>query len=434
MSIDLKNFLIAFRQIAEEKRIPEEMMLSIVESALASAYKKDYGKKGEIIKCKIDMKTGNMKFWKEKIVVDENDVKENGEKISFNPLRHITVEEAKNYKKDAKPGDIIKFDLENKLDFGRIAAQTARQVILQKIKETERTLAYEEYKEKEGDIISGIVQRIEKNLIWVDIGRVLAILPKKEQVPGEFYKPGQKMKFYVLSVENTPKGPVVYISRTHPKLVSRLFYYEVPELQNGVLEIKSIAREPGSRTKIAVVSHDENIDPIGAMVGQKGARVSVVMQELGQEKIDIVKWSEDPKEYVANALSPAKVSDVKIVDESKVLVIVPEDQFSLAIGKEGQNVRLAAKLTCLNIDIISEEDVDKKNKKIVSAKVDEEGFEEKESVEESEVEEGEENENRVGSSEIEVEEGKIVEEKEAEKENEGEEAQQEAEDKNEKTK
>jgi N utilization substance protein A len=292
--------------------------------------------------------------------VDENDVKEG--KIKFNPDRHILLEEAKKIKPDIKVGEELIIPLETKIDYGRIAAQTAKQVILQKLKETERELIFQEYKSKEGQIVSGIVQRVEPKAVYLNIGKTLGILPKEEQVQGEFYKPGQRLRVYILKVEQTPKGPSVILSRSHPKLVSRLFELEVPEIQGGQVEIKSIAREAGSRTKIAVISKVKEIDAIGAMVGHRGTRVGAVINELGGEKIDIVLYSEKPEEYIANALSPAKVLEVRILPKNKALAIVPDDQLSLAIGRDGQNVRLAAKLTNWKIDVKSKSELEKEEK------------------------------------------------------------------------
>jgi len=280
------------------------------------------------------------------------------EKVRFNPERHIMIEEAKKIDSKIKPGEELLISLKTHEDYGRIAAQTAKQVILQRIREAEKESILEEYKGKEGQIISGIVQRVEARNVFLDIGKTLGILIKEEQVPGEFYRPGQRLKVYILKVEETPKGPLIFLSRAYPKLVSKLFELEVPEISAGQVEIKSIAREAGSRTKIAVASNVKEIDPIGASVGQRGTRVQVVINELGGEKIDIIEYSEEPEKYVANALSPAKVLEVKIMPKNKALVIVPEDQLSLAIGKNGQNVRLAAKLTGWKIDVRPPEKVD----------------------------------------------------------------------------
>jgi N utilization substance protein A len=358
--MELKEIKAAISQIAEERGIPFEKVVETFEQALASAYKKEYGKKGQQIKSKINLETGEVKFWQVKTVVDENDVKDG--KIKFNPDRHILLEEAKNIKPDIKVGDELIIPLETKIDYGRIAAQTAKQVILQKLKETERELIFQEYKSKEGQIVSGIVQRVEPKAVYLNIGKTLGILPKEEQVQGEFYKPGQRLRVYILKVEQTSKGPSVILSRSHPKLVSRLFELEVPEIQSGQVEIKSIAREAGSRTKIAVISKVKEIDAIGAMVGHRGTRVGAVINELGGEKIDIVLYSEKPQEYIANALSPAKVLEVRILPKNKALAIVPDDQLSLAIGRDGQNVRLAAKLTNWKIDVKSKSEVEKEEK------------------------------------------------------------------------
>jgi len=393
--MDLKNLTSAIFQIAEEKGIKKEKVIECVEAAIAAAYKKDYGKKGQIIRAKLDPKTGNVKFWQIKIAVSkdmiyseeeleelkkkprEKVVSEEEKKIRFNPERHIMIEEAKKIEPNVKPGEEIKISLEPKGSYGRIAAQTAKQVILQKIREAERETILTEYKSKEGEIVSGIVQRVESKNVYIDIGKTLGILPKEEQVPGEFYRPGQRLKVYILRVEETPKGPIVFLSRAYPKLVSKLFELEVPEISQGVVVIKSIAREPGSRTKIAVESKEEGIDPIGSAVGQRGTRVMAVINELGGEKIDIVEYSDDPEKFIANSLSPAKILEVKIMPKNKALCIVPEDQLSLAIGRDGQNVRLAAKLTGWKIDVKTQEEVEKE-------KEDEEERENKEKEEKKE--------------------------------------------------
>jgi len=286
-------------------------------------------------------------------------------KIKFNPKKHIMIEEARKIDPNVKPGDELIFPLETKEEYGRIAAQTAKQVILQKLKEAERESIFEEFSKKEGEIVSGTVQRIEGKNVYLDLGKTLGILPPKEQIPHEFYKPGQRLKVLVRKVEQTPKGPMIILSRAYPKFVSKLFEIEVPEVSSGQVKIKSIAREPGSRTKIAVFSEQKEIDPIGAMVGQRGTRVAAVINTLGGEKIDIVQWSEDPKEFIANALSPAKVIEVKLGEKGKAEVLVPEDQLSLAIGKDGQNVRLAAKLTGWKVDVkpfVEKEEEAKKDK------------------------------------------------------------------------
>lgn len=361
--MDLKSFASAMSQIAAEKEIPEDKVLEIVEQAIATAYKKEYGEKGDLIKADFNPDTGEVKFWKVKRVVDEDmiltdeelkmlkkgELESAGDKVRFNPKRHVMTEDAE----DKEAGEEIKEPLETKEHFGRIAAQTAKQVVLQKIKETERNLNYEEYKEKEGEVLSGVVQRVEGRNILVDIGKVLGVLTKDEQIPGEYYKPGQRYKVYVLKVEKTPKGPTVYLSRAFPKLVSRLFELEVPEISTGIVEIKAIAREAGSRSKVAVYSEEEGVDPVGTAVGQRGTRVGAIISELNGEKIDIIEWAEEEKEFISNALSPANVHQVEVVDENKATATVSEEELSLAIGKNGQNVRLAANLTGWKIDVKS---------------------------------------------------------------------------------
>ena len=382
--MDIKNFTSAIAQIAEEKGILAEKVIETIEMAIAAAYKKDYGEKGQIIKAKLDPETGSVKFWQVKQVVDESmiyseeeleklkerkkEVPEEQKKIRFNPEKHIMRSEAKKIKPKIKVGQDLETLLETQEDYGRIAAQTAKQVILQRIREAEREVVFSEYKEKEGEIISGIVQRVEGRTVFMDIGKTLGILPREEQVFGEFYRPGQRLKVYVIKVEETPKGPVVFLSRAYPKIISKLFELEVPEVSAGSVVIKSVARESGSRSKIAVASTTEGVDPIGSMVGQRGTRVTAVINELGGEKIDIIEWSEDPEKYIANSLSPAKVLEVKPLPKNKALAIVPEDQLSLAIGKDGQNVRLAAKLTGWKIDVRSPEQAKEEKPKVKEKK------------------------------------------------------------------
>ena len=401
--MDLKNFISAIAQIAEEKGIPKEKVIETIEMAIAAAYKKDYGKKGQITKAKLNPKTGELKFWQVKQVVTEDmiyseeeleklkDQREMGDgeedkekKTRFNPEKHIMLDEAKKQNSKIKAGEDLETPLEEQEDYGRIAAQTAKQVILQRIREAERGVIFNEYKSKEGEIISGVVQRIEGRTVFLDIGKILGLLPKEEQVPGEFYRPGQRLKVYVIKVDETPKGPVVFLSRAYPKIISKLFELEVPEVSAGSVVIKSVAREAGSRSKIAVMSNTEGVDPIGSMVGQRGTRVTAVINELGGEKIDIIEWQEEPEKYIANSLSPAKVLEVKIMPKNKALVITPEDQLSLAIGKDGQNVRLAAKLTGWKIDVrppeIEEEKEEKEEKPKAKAKKKETKKEAKEEI------------------------------------------------------
>jgi len=365
--LDLKTFKSALEQLEEERKIPKEKILDAIEQAMAAAYKKDYGKKGQIVRAKFDLETGKTDFFQIKIVVDESiaimdkEKKNEGEysvkdaddeRVHFNPEHHMLLEDAKKIKKGVELNDEVIFPLEQKDDYGRIAAQTAKQVIIQKIREAERTSIIDEYGTKEGEIIGGIVQKVERGNVYVDFNRATGILPAEEQIPGEFFQRGQRVRAYLYSVEDTPRGINLRLSRTHPKFIEKLFAMEAPEIQNGIVEIKFIAREPGARSKIAVVSSDEHIDAVGSCVGQKGTRVNTITQELGGEKIDIIPWSADTKVFVSNALSPAKVISIEIEEKDhKAIVEVADDQLSLAIGKGGQNVRLAAKLTGWRIDI-----------------------------------------------------------------------------------
>lgn len=364
--MNLKDIKLIVKQLAEEKGISEQAVLETIEDAFASAYRKEYGEKSEKVKAQFDLNTGRLKFWQVKTVVAEDEIlneqeleelkegKEPSEdKIRFNPDRHILFKEAKKIDSKIKKGEELLIPLEAKRDFGRIAAQTAKQVILQKIREAEKETIFQEFQAKEGEIVSGIVQRVEKNSVFFDIGKVLGILPQEEQIPNEFYKLGQRFKLYVLKVEKGNRGPLIFLSRAFPKFVSKLFELEVPEISAGQVEIKTIAREPGSRTKIAVESTDESIDPIGSVVGQRGSRVVAVINELAGEKIDIIQYDENPETFIKNSLSPAKVLEVKIKPKNQAVCLVPEDQLSLAIGKDGQNVRLAAKLTGWKLDVNS---------------------------------------------------------------------------------
>jgi N utilization substance protein A len=305
---------------------------------------------------------------KETEVIEENEEEERMPR--YNPERDILLKDAKKIKKGSKVGDIIEIELESQHEYGRVAAQTAKQVIIQRIREAERDSMFAEYKGKEGEIVSGTVQRIEGKNIYIDLGKSIGVLFPSEQVRGEMLRIGQRIKGYLYKVESDPKGPGITLSRTHPDMVKKLFELEVPEIFSGSVEIKSIAREAGSRTKIAVASNEDGIDPIGSCVGQKGIRVQAVIEELGGEKIDIIEWSEKPEKFIAAAISPAKVLAVDINDEGKeAKVMVPEDQLSLAIGKQGQNVRLAAKLTGWKIDVVGmniekkEEDEEKESEK-----------------------------------------------------------------------
>ncbi|MCG0275034.1 MAG: transcription termination factor NusA [Thermosediminibacteraceae bacterium] len=336
------EFIEALDQIEKEKGISKEILLEAIEAALVSAYKKNYGT-AQNVKINIDRATGEVKVFSQKTV--KEDVKD--------PLLEISLVEAKKINPLAKLGDIISIEVTPQ-KFGRIAAQTAKQVVMQRIKEAERNIIYEEFAGRETDLVTGTVQRFDKKNVIIDLGKTEAILPPNEQIPNETYTQGERIKVYILEVKKTTKGPVITVSRSHPGLVKRLFELEVPEIYEGIVEIKGIAREAGSRTKIAVYSKDENVDPVGACVGPKGARVQAVVEELKGEKIDIIKWSKNIAEYISNALSPAKVLSVDVDEENKIArVLVPEHQLSLAIGKEGQNARLAAKLTGWKIDIKS---------------------------------------------------------------------------------
>jgi N utilization substance protein A len=353
--------------LEEERGIPREKILEAIELALATAYKKEYGKRGQIVRAKFDLNSGKTEMFQVKIVVDESTVYMNEEdmpegeplegeerKELYNPEHHMLLSDARRIKKDAQLGEEIIFPLEARDDYSRIAAQTAKQVIMQKIREAEKVSVLGEYGKREGEIVTGTVQRIERGNIFVDMGRATGLLPYEEQIPGERFGQGERVRAYLYKVEESGKGVFLRLSRSHPKFLEKLFETEAPEIANGTVVVKSIAREAGSRTKIAVASKDSHIDPVGSMVGQRGVRVSTVMSELGGEKIDIIEWSEDPKKFIEDALSPAKTVSVDINEaEKQATVLVSEDQQSLAIGKGGQNVRLAAKLTGWKIDIQS---------------------------------------------------------------------------------
>jgi len=399
---DLKVIHSVLDQMEDERGISREKMLDAIEQSLATAYKKEYGKRGQVIRTHFDVNTGDTTFEQVKLVVDESTVRmeEEGEEEEahedakasfgrshlsagasgthdasadeasedeeerlprFDPEKHIMLESAKLIKKDVAVGEELVFPLEAKDDFGRIAAQTAKQVIIQKIREAEKESALSEFGQKEGDIVLGHVQRFERGNLYVDLGRVTAIMPYDEQIPGERFRPGERIRALLLAVEETPRGIFLKLSRAHPDFLAKLFEIEAPELQSGAVEVKSIAREAGARSKIAVHATDQHIDPVGSLVGQRGVRVSTVMSELGGEKIDIIEWSEDPLEFVEDSLSPAQVLSVTVSEEADerednrnhAIVEVAPDQQSLAIGRGGQNVRLAAKLTGWKIDIVS---------------------------------------------------------------------------------
>ena len=372
---DLKVMNLVLTELEEERGIPREKIIEAIEAALATAYKKEYGKKGQIVRAHFDLNTGTTEFLQVKIVVDESTVRpeedaetseepategvpaeagEADERARFNPEHHIMLEDAKKIKRDAKLDDEMVFPLEAKDDYGRIAAQTAKQVIIQKIREAEKVSVVNEFGGRQGEIVVGSVQRIERGNLFIDLGRATGILPYEEQIPGERYRQGERVRAYLYSVEETPRGIFLRLSRSHPQFLSKLFALEVPEIASGVVEVKAIAREAGSRSKIAVASKDSHVDPVGSLVGQRGVRVSTVMSELSGEKIDIIEWSENQKEFIEDALSPAKVVGVELDEaERKATVEVTPDQQSLAIGKGGQNVRLAARLSGWKIDIQS---------------------------------------------------------------------------------
>ncbi|HHV29602.1 transcription termination factor NusA [Acetivibrio mesophilus] len=340
MSADLIH---ALEQLEKEKGIDKDIIIEAIEAALISAYKRSFGS-SQNVRVSVDRETGDFKVFALK-------------KVTANPqneLLDISIENAKKINPDLEEEDIAEIEVTPR-KFGRIAAQTAKQVVVQRIREAERGIIFNEFSNKEGEIVTGIVQRIERKNVIIDLGKAEAVLAPAEQIPGEEYKFNDRIKTYIIEVKKTTKGPQIMVSRTHPGIVKRLFELEVPEIYEGIVEIRSISREPGSRTKIAVYSKDDNVDPVGACVGQKGTRVQAIVDELRGEKIDIIKWSSNPEEYISSSLSPAKVVRVDINEEEKsAKVTVPDFQLSLAIGKEGQNARLAAKLTGWKIDIKSE--------------------------------------------------------------------------------
>lgn len=371
--LDIKALKVALEQLEQEKKIGHEKVVDAVEKSLAAAYQKEYGKRGQIVRCHINFETGETNFEQVKIVVDESTVRmpiegeeeiyepviENAEAVEgllprYNEERHILLTTAKLLKKNAELGEEIVFPLDNQDDFGRIAAQTAKQVIVQKLREAERESIVGEFTDKEETIVSGVVQRVERGTAFIDLGRTTAILPFEEQIPSERLRPGERIRAYLFSIEEGFRGLSIRLSRTHPKFLIELFKNESAEIAQGVVEIVSVAREPGTRSKIAVKSNDEHIDPIGACVGQRGVRVSAITDELSGEKIDVIEWSSDARRFIATALSPAKVISIELDEEErKAVVIVSREEQSLAIGKGGQNVRLAAKLTGWRIDISS---------------------------------------------------------------------------------
>ena len=398
--LDLKTINLVLGEF-EERGITKETMIDAIEQAMATAYKKEYGKRGQVIRGALDMNTGTVSFEQVKTVVDETLVRfpEEGEEVNELPAhhphfdreeevaegelprydaeKHMLLEDAQRIKRGAELGEEIIFPLEPQDDFGRIAAQTAKQVVIQKIREAEKLSILDEFGHKKGEIVTGIVQRAERGAIFVDLGRATGVIPYEEQIPGERYRPGERISAYLYAVDEGFRGVYLRLSRSHPRFLTRLFEMEVPELAAGAIEIKGLAREPGSRTKIAIASNDPHVDPVGSLVGQRGVRVSTVMAALGGERIDIIEWSEDMASYIKESLSPATVLEVELNEEERrAKVTVSEDQQSLAIGRGGQNVRLAAKLTGWNIDIMSVggenvADADGQQEETVSAATDE---------------------------------------------------------------
>jgi N utilization substance protein A len=382
MLFDMKLLKATLEQIEQEKKLPADVIWDAIEHSLAAAYKKELGHKGQIIRCSLDKDTGDASFSQIKIVVDETTVRpalaegeiepeteevKEGEEAApvlprFDEEKHIMITDARRIKGDVVLGEELVFPLEQpEQDFGRIAAQTAKQVIIQKIRDAERNALMSEYSDREGEVLTGTVQKVERGMIFVEFPRAMGTIPKSEQIPGERFRTGDRIKAYLYSVEDGPRGVGLRLSRSHPRLIEAFFAMESPEVASGVVSVEGIAREAGSRSKIAVRSHDENVDPIGSCVGQKGIRIETIRSELHGEKIDIIKWSPDIAEYIANSLSPAKPIEVEVNEAEHIArVVVPDDKFSLAIGKGGENVRLAAKLTGWKIDIksITGEEVD----------------------------------------------------------------------------
>src|SRR3989338_6574698 len=373
---DLKVMNSVLGELEEERGIPREKVIEAIEAALATAYKKEYAKKGQIIRARIDLNAGTTEFQQVKTVVDEGTVRfvsedeedelnakeveldAEGNSIPalprYNEEQHIKIEDAKFIKRDTKVGDELVFPLEPEEHYGRIAAQTAKQVIIQKIREAEKVSVVAEYGARQGEIVSGTVQRMERGNIYIDLGRATGILPYDEQIPGERYRQGERIRGVLYQVEESPRGIYLRLSRAKPEFLVKLFEMEAPEAAAGTVVFKAIAREAGSRSKVAVASTDPHVDPVGSLVGQRGVRVSTVTSELGGEKIDLIEWNENPKTFIEEALSPARVLAVELdEDEHKATIRVADDQQSLAIGRGGQNVRLAAKLTGWRIDIQS---------------------------------------------------------------------------------
>lgn len=349
MDLDMKQLAVAIRTIAEEKNLPEDAVKGVVEQALAAAYRRDYGDREQEVRVEMNLNTGDIDVYVTKEIVEKVD----------NDTEQIGLKDAQVMRKNAKVGETVEIH-EKAEDFGRVAAQTAKQVILQRLREAEREIVMAEYEDKIGTVINATVARVEGNIVRIDLGKAQGIMPRSEQIQGERYYPGQRLKVYLKDVERGFRGPQLVVSRGNTQFIEWLFRGEVPEMESGAVEIKGISREAGVRSKIAVASSVPGVDPVGTFVGGHGTRVNAVMSEVGeQEKIDIIVWSEDPTEYIINALSPTKVSKVELDKKAeKAKVIVPEDQLSIAIGKSGQNVRLASKLTGYELDIEGEKGAD----------------------------------------------------------------------------
>lgn len=375
----------AIKQVCEEKNLDYDTVVSTIELALAAAYRKDYGEKNQNIKVKFDVSTGKSEIFDVKTVVEdlpeqeeaemlqrlygpqdknvkeepayvEPELDDNGQEIrKFNPKTDIQLKEATILKSGANIGDEIVTELPIPESYGRMAAQTAKQVIIQKLREMERDMIFDEFKDKEGEVVSGVVQRREGRLVFVDLGKAIGILPAEEQIYGERYNVSDRIKVYVKEVREGHKGPEVILSRRSEEILRKIFYLEIPEIANGLVELKAVAREAGSRSKVAIYTEAENVDPVGSCVGQRGARIQTIISELGGEKVDIIEYNEDPAKFIANALAPAKITDIELNEkEHKAIVKVASDKLSLAIGKSGQNVRLAAHLTGWKIDIVED--------------------------------------------------------------------------------
>lgn len=367
--IDPKQFTFAIAQIAEEKNIPEEKIIDVLESAIAAAYKKDYGEKSQMIKSHLNKETGAFDIYQHKLVVtvdeegyitDEESLDEEGNprQIRFNPDRHIPLAEAKEVNPEIKEGEEVVEQLEPRDEFGRVAAQTAKQVLMQRIREIERSTAFEEYKDRVGEIVTGTIQRADRGIVYVELGKGVGLLFPSEQVRSDNYRVGNRYKFYIQSVEETDRDPNILLSRKSTDFVKTLFSLEVPEVFGGTVEIMGVARDAGVRTKLSVKANGEGIDPVGSCVGQRGTRVQTIIGELGGEKIDIIEYSENIQDYIRAAIAPAQVMSITINEEDKkAQLVVPSDQLSLAIGGRGQNVRLASQLTGYNLDLHGDQDL-----------------------------------------------------------------------------